>query len=425
MRSPLLSLVVAAFVASASAAGGQDLPDLTDRDLFDDSTLHTIRLVINPRDWEDLKANYQTNDYYACHLLWRDRVVRNVGIRSRGTGSRSGTKPGLRVDFNLYDEPQRFVGLKSLVLRNNTQDPSQLHERLAMQFFERMGLPAPRQAHARLVVNDEYVGLYSLVEPVDKVFLGRHFQQENGFLYEYDYDADDPPYRFELRGTSPQLYSPKPFKPVTHETDPSPGPIVDMVRAINETSNADFTRVMADHLDLERFVTHVAVESFLSEMDGVLGEWGMNNFYLYRFEGSVRSTLIPWDKSEAFKGGVHRSIWHNVDDVPSWVQNRLMTRVMLVPALRRLYLETLSRCADVASAPEADDPLDEVAAEGERPSWLERAVMRGYEQIRQAALDDPAKPHSNDEFEAAVIDLLGFARERSAFVRREVERSPR
>ena len=50
---------------------------------------------------------------------------------------------------------QKFLGLKSMVLRNNTQDPSNLHEILSLSFFRRMGLLAPRKAQARLFVNNE------------------------------------------------------------------------------------------------------------------------------------------------------------------------------------------------------------------------------------------------------------------------------
>ena len=137
-------------------------------DFFDDQVLHSIRLVINPRDWQELKANFQLNTYYPCHFIWRNQIVRNVAIRSRGTGSRSGSKPGLRIDFNLFDEHQQFLGLKSVVLRNNVQDATNLHERVGMQFFTKLGLAAPREAHTRLYVNDEYAGLYSIVDPSTK-----------------------------------------------------------------------------------------------------------------------------------------------------------------------------------------------------------------------------------------------------------------
>ena len=375
--------------------------------LFDDSQLQEIRLVVNPRDWADLKASFQLNTYYPAHFTWRGQTVRNVGIRSRGTGSRSGVKPGLRVDFNRFDPSQHFLGLKSVVLRNNVQDASQLHERLAMRLFTQVGLPAPREAHVRLYVNEEYAGLYSVVESIDKAFLADRFGQDSGYLYEYDSDPADPPYRFEDKGPQASLYSPKPFKPVTHEMDPDPQPIADLVRAIAQTPDADFLRVVSRYLDLERFVAHTAVEAFLTDTDGMLGDWGMNNFYLYRFVGTTRAMVLPWDKSEAFKGGVTASIWRNVDDVPPLQRNALMVRAMREPSLRGIYLDTLLRCADVASA------------------WLEGEVRRTSTQIRDAALAESNAPFSIDEFDAEVEGLLDFARERSDRVRDDVRRSPR
>jgi spore coat protein CotH len=411
MRSTLLThvrLAAVALTVTAGAARAQENAAPDAAALFDDRQLQEIRLVVNPRDWADLKASFQLNTYYAAHVIWRGQIARNAGIRSRGTGSRSSDKPGLRVDFNRFDETQQFLGLKSLILRNHVQDASQLHERIAMGLFARAGLPAPREAHVRLYVNDQYAGLYSVVEAVDKVFLGNRFGQNGGYLYEYDADPGDAPYRFEDRGPQPSAYSPKPFKPVTHELDPDARPIADMVRAIAQTPDAEFLRVLSGLLDLDGFVRHVAVEAFLAEIDGVLGDWGMNNFYLYRFEGTTRSTLVPWDRSEAFKGGVGASIWRNVDDVPPSSRNALMVRAMREPALRAVFLDTLLRCADLAG-----------------DGWLEGEIGRAADQIREAVRQDAAAPYAFDEFEAEVERLLDFARQRSDIVREDVRRSPR
>ena len=100
-------------------------------EFFDDSVVHELRLWINSRDWETLKTNFLSNAYYPADLEVEDRRrSANVGIRSRGNGSRSGFKPGLRVDIDRYSTSQKFLGMKSFVLRNNTQDPSQ-HARVA------------------------------------------------------------------------------------------------------------------------------------------------------------------------------------------------------------------------------------------------------------------------------------------------------
>src|SRR5262245_3312090 len=155
----------------AAAQGDGPSPD----DLFNPGVLYRIDLRIHSVDWEKLKQNFQENTYYPADFVWNGEVVRNSGIRSRGSGSRSGTKPGLRVDFDRYNATQTFRTLKSLVLDNLTQDPSGIHETVAMRVFERLGVPAPREAHARLYVNDEYIGLYAIVESIDKRFLARVF----------------------------------------------------------------------------------------------------------------------------------------------------------------------------------------------------------------------------------------------------------
>src|SRR5262245_4495492 len=173
MRALAVAIILAATVPSAALA--QTAPpasaaDPADR-FFDDTVVHEIRLTCNSRDWESLKEHFLDDTYYICDFRWADQVVRNIGIRSRGTGSRSGVKPGLRVDFDRYTTDQKFLGLKSMILRNNTQDPSGLRERLGMLMFRRMGLKAEREAHARLFVNNAYAGLYTLVESIDKVWL--------------------------------------------------------------------------------------------------------------------------------------------------------------------------------------------------------------------------------------------------------------
>jgi len=392
-------LVLAALVLFSNV----DAQTLTDDDLFNDAVLHEILLYVHPRDWAALKANYQLNDYYPAHFVWNGQILRNVGIRSRGTGSRSPIKPGLRVDFNIYDPTQTLFGLTSIILRNNTQDASSLHERLSMKLFAQMGIPASRTSHARLYVNDEYAGLYLIVESIDRKFLARHFPEIDGYLYKYDWASE---YFFEYKGPAAALYTPTPFQPETHVKDGDPSPLVNMIRTINQAPADGFLEATSALVDVRAFVRQAAVENFLGDYDGLLGYAGMNNFYLYRSQSTGVSTFIPWDKSEAFKAGpFHPVIW-NIDDVPDWVRNRLMDRAMTLQEIRDLYFDTLLACAAVASA----------------DAWLDQEIRREYDQVRQSALDDPVKPSTNEEFEDSIQQLLEFARLRSAAVTQDVLR---
>jgi len=380
--------------------------------LFDDTVLHEIRLTVNTTDWQTLKDHYLENTYYPADFRWRDQVVRNVGIRSRGTGSRSPIKPHLLVNFGRYTTGGTFLGLHSIVLRNNTQDPSNMHERLSMLLFARMKIPASREAFTKLYINEEYAGLYTIVEPVEEQFLRRTFGDDTGYLFSLDYPADAQPYHFEYRGSDPALYVPLPFKPETHSSNPRPEYVSDFIAAINLTGDAAFRSVIADYVDLSEFVRQVAIEAYLEDDDGLMGNWGMNNFFMYRRTESKQFTFIPWDKSDAFNFGFGRSIWQNILNVPESLQNRLMTRALQYPDVFNQYLDTLMQA--VQSAGQVDNPA--VDPRG----WLEREIQREYDQIRDAALADPVKPYSNAQFETAVADLGVIARHRGDAVGREV-----
>lgn len=418
MKSPSFRLGVAAFLVLIVSRG--PLAAQTTDDLFNDAVLHDIKLLIHSADWQKLKDNFQENTYYPCDLRWtfqgQEIVVRNIGIRSRGLGSRSPVKPGLRVDFDRYTTAQTFLGLKSVILDNVTQDPALIKERVTMKFFARMGQPAPREVPARLFVNNQYVGLYILVESIDKDFLKRVFgervpgdTENDGYLFEYRWIA---PYNFGYLGSDLTPYS-QLFSPQTHESasmEKLYRPIEEMIRAINESSDSDFESAVSPYIDLNHVATHLALENFVAENDGILGYAGMNNFFFYRFEETSRHRFIVWDKDNNFVDK-NFNIVTNVDG------NVLARRLFERSDYKIAYLNVLNQAAASAAEPVIDANGQVVDGRG----WLEREIQAVYEQIRDAALADPSKPFSNELFEAEITKLLEFARERSAFVLAEVQ----
>jgi spore coat protein CotH len=335
--------------------------------------------------------------------------MRNIGIRSRGTGSRSSVKPGLRVDFDRYVTDQKFLGLKSFVLRNQTQDASNMHERLSMLLFRRLGVKVSREAFTKFYINNEYVGLYSIVESVDKTFLKRSFGEDGGYLYKYDYNVGDLPYYFEDKGTNADTYVPHPFKPETNELDPRPQPIADLIHIVNNDSNAVFPTTIAPYVDWDNFTRHIAIESFLTDQDGFNGDYGANNFYWYRFQNQNRFAWIPWDKSEAFKSGPFAAIFHNIFDGLVERRNRLSRRAMDLLDVQEMYLNRLLDAARSVAELDATNPAD-------RRNWMEREIQKEYDQIRDLVYADPSKAFTNEQFEAEVENLRTFANRRPGFV---------
>src|SRR5262249_35024514 len=152
-------------------------------------------------------------------------------------------------------------------------------ERVVMEVFSKLGIPAPREVSATVYVNGDYYGVYTVLETINKAFLQRTVGEDGGYLYEYQ-DTDR--YHFEYLGDDPALYSPRFFDPKTHENNPKPLPLVAMIRTMNTVSDDDFAKAMAPYISLSGFMKHLAIEDFMAETDGILS--GMNNFYLYRFD---------------------------------------------------------------------------------------------------------------------------------------------
>jgi spore coat protein CotH len=74
--------------------------------------------------------------------------------------------------------------MKRMTLNNNRQDPSNTHQCMAYGLFQAAGSIAPRCNFAHVVVNGEYLGIYTHVESVKKPMLRRHFESDEGNLYE-------------------------------------------------------------------------------------------------------------------------------------------------------------------------------------------------------------------------------------------------
>ena len=206
--------------------------------------------------------------------------------------------------MNRYASNQRFVGLAAVNLDNVFADASRLRDSLATKIFTRMGIPASRQAHARLFVNDTFIGVYVIVEPVDRTFIARVYgeaeaaPESGGFLYEYRW-LDE--YFFNYAGPSLEPYAAM-FRAQTHDTDSMSNlyaPIERLIRTVNETSGGAFATEVGRLLDLPQVARFLGVQNCMAELDGFAGYYGANNFYVYRFRDGRAPVLIPWDSDNA------------------------------------------------------------------------------------------------------------------------------
>lgn len=397
MRSRFLVLVWLAVAGLFSPALAFGAPAAPAAELFDDQVLHDVRLFISSRDWRMIRERYEENIRVPADFIWRDQRVRNVGVRIRGTGSRTPIKPGLDLEFGYYTRGQQFLGLKGLVLDNLWQDPSLLRESLAMAVFRRMGAAAPRESFARLFVNNEFQGVYAIIEPIDTRFAAEAVGQADGRLFEYRYVM---PFYGEYLGEEFDPYK-RLFEPRGQATDTDAmlyGPIRDLVRTFNEEDDATWRERADAYLDLPQVMAHVAIQGYLGDNDGFMGYAGLNNFYLYRYPGTTKHRVFPWDEDFAFTF-IDASVLRRGEQPVTFFE-----RAWTQPDLRTYFLDTVEACARL---------MDEDA-------WLQNEVERVVSLVGPSILADPLKPFSNDEFAAEVEFLRRFAQTRGAYVLGEI-----
>lgn len=395
-----LGWIAAACFAWSGVALGQTLGEF-----FNGDQLVRIDLEMAPADWGALHEHYLDNTYYRCTFRWQDKKLEGVGIRSRGNQSRSPIKPSLGLDFGKYASGQRFLGLKSLVLRNLNQDGSLMRERLSESIFARMNLPHSAEAHARLYVNGEYAGVYLLVEPIDKTFLDARLGDSSGYLYEFNHPGT--PFYFDRLSEEGEANILAMFEPKTHEDNPDVAGLLEFIHFVNDASDEEFAEGIGRYLDTENFLTHAAVEQAVAQWDGLLGINGMNNFYLYRRGETRQGMFLVWDQDGAFSD-YWWSMWERTGE------NVLMRRLLAIPEQRLIFVHAVERAAHAMG--------DE--------DWLAREVDRIYEQVRDAAYEDPFRLCraetgielcSGARFEEEVAYLREFARFRPGLLLEEVQ----
>src|SRR5258706_8174636 len=385
MRTLVYLLIVLACcctMARAEAAAPR-----SPEDIFDATRVHVIHLRISAEGWKIMQPGAATprrpkrapattqaivdDDvrlrpgeasaryaYVRGEIEFDGQRVADLGMRLKGNSSYSvstaSPRRPFKLDFGRFIDGQHFAGLSSLNLNNAAFDASQVRETFAFALFRELGVPAPRTGHALIYLtvpglyDHEYLGLYTLVEEVDKKFLKHNFSDSHGLLLKPSgmrglvYFGDDWS-KYESR------YIPK--------DQPSPTQtqrVIELSRLINRADDATFRQQIESHLAVDEFLRYVAVNAAITNFDSFLSTG--HNYYLYVDPTDGRCHFIPWDMNLSFGGytwlGTAEqisacSITHAYAD-----HNRLIERLLAIDSYAAAYRAHMRRLIDGPLSPE-------------------------------------------------------------------------
>ncbi|MAI42048.1 MAG: CotH kinase family protein [Candidatus Azotimanducaceae bacterium] len=311
--------------------------------LFDPSAIIDVDIVMDAADWDDIRN--QTRDltrifgsgcraepffspftYVPATVIVDGEEIENVGVRKKGfLGSLSRQKPSLKIAFDEYVEDREFLGMNRLTLNNNKQDRSQIRQCIAYSLFSSAGLPAPRCNFAQVTVNGKKLGLFSNVESIKKRFIARHFNDNDGRLYEGT-----------LSDFAPNWINT--FEAKTNKTDSDRGDL-NAVKAALQGPDEELKAALSKVINLDRFITYWAVEAMINHGDGYAVN--RNNFYIYNDPSTGLLEFIPWGVDQVLKPFV------KFGDNLLFVESALTRRLYQLPETQNQYVTEVQNQFDM------------------------------------------------------------------------------
>ena len=152
-------------------------------DLFGTNIL-ALAIDIPPSTMDTLRQNADSHSYVSGTVHAGAETITQVGIHCRGNpGKELATgKPDLIVTFDKFVSKQRFHRQRRLVLQAGRDDPSYVGVQIVCEMFRQAHVPAPRCGFARVRLNGRELGLYVVIEGVEKEFLQDNFGRVDGNL---------------------------------------------------------------------------------------------------------------------------------------------------------------------------------------------------------------------------------------------------
>jgi hypothetical protein len=266
-------------------------------------------------------------------------VYERVGVHLKGgAGSYQGVddRPGLTLSFSKYTPEGRFHGLEKIHLNNSVQDPSYMSENLGNALFREAGVPAARVTYARVSINDRDLQVFVLKEGFSDDFLHRFFDGPRGTLYEGGFcrDIDE---GLSVRVNEPQA---------------KPERVKELLAASRENDPSKRRERLGRVLDIDRFLTFMAMETMTAHWDGYCPN--VNNYRVYHDAGSDRFVFLPHGTDQLFQQS----------GFPLVTERGMVARAITsAPDHRAAYLERVAELrAGLFTPAHVGKRLDEISA---------------------------------------------------------------
>ena len=246
-------------------------------------------------------------------------VLDSVGTRYKGNSTfclpndEGSVKVPYNLDFNYWISGQDLLGYNKVKLANAWLDPTYCKEYAASRIYRKY-LPTPEINLIKLYTQGDYTGLYVNTESINRQFLNKHFDENDGVLFKCDgagvfcdengdgTEGGIPNLRY--LGPDTALY----FDSYTIKSDNGWAELLNLIETLQFNPDQ-----LDEVLNIDRVLWAMAANTVVSNLDTYNGYY-VHNYYLYLDEEG-RFQMIPWDLDNSFVGAIMGWSYWSPNDV--------------------------------------------------------------------------------------------------------------
>jgi spore coat protein H len=245
----------------------------------DNSNLPVFELALSDAALEGLTRDVSV-DLYVPAILYIDGSAYEVEVRNRGASTRYLSKQNFKIRLKGGATHEGRNGFK---LNSEVVDPQLITERLAYDLFEQVGALAPRARYVHLVLAGRYLGVYTEIQEVDRLFFAGNGIDDGGNLYRLGGGLLN---ILDEQGAYAEIYEKK-----TNESDPAGhADLIDFVEQLNRTPAHLFAGWADERFAADEYLDFLAVNLAVANHDMIDG-----NQYVYHDTALDQWHHVPWD----------------------------------------------------------------------------------------------------------------------------------
>lgn len=416
--------------------------------IFDPSVVHTIDIQVAEQSWNTLKSEAFSKECIDSTVLVDGEEICHVGVRTKGNSTlllnaaKGWDRFSLVLEFDAFQESQRYYGLDELSLYNNMFDASYMKTFLCYEMMRSMGLPTPLCSFSAVYLNGEYIGLYAASENFSQSFAVRNFGYEYGNIYKPEHldiasiltgklqnarfnlaalteDGAEsitidsffsiPNDAVRLAYIGDSLYD---YEDIWRNASFPIGTsdkrrLVNALRCISEDDGAE------NVLDIDSLARYFAVNTFVLNTDCYTTSM-THNYGLYEKDGIL--SMLPWDYDVAL-GNIGSEF--GVADPTAYINQPIDTPVSGTTVEERPILNALLSSREGLRL--YHQYLDQLLNEWIENGYLKEQITSLAEMIRPWAEQDSTSVYSLESHEKAVQSIIEFSEYRGQSIRGQLE----